>query len=96
MDVHEERLQHYINPISSKSKLITHYGDPESYTPKDYKLSLKDRRGIIIYEVEGWEDATGHADLWNGEAALWQGYGATSRKILFWEAPSKAIKEIKQ
>lgn len=66
--------------------LKSRYGDPEEYKPTQYKKKLKDRKGIIVYEVTGWADATGHADLCNGKNALWQEYSGVANKVLFWEA----------
>lgn len=27
---------------------------------------MADKRGVILFEVSGWQDASGHASLWNG------------------------------
>lgn len=67
--------------------LTTRYGKPETFTRSEYKVKLNNRKGIIIFEVLGWSDSTGHADLWNGSKCLWKGYGGIANKILFWEAP---------
>lgn len=66
--------------------LSENYGTPETYTPAEYTQKIKGRKGIIIYEVNGWSDASGHADLWNGVNCVYQGYGDVSHKIYFWEA----------
>jgi hypothetical protein len=66
--------------------LTSKYGKPEEFKPSEYKTKLKDRKGIIVFEVTGWLDATGHADLWDGSKCLWKGYGGLANKILFWEA----------
>lgn len=66
--------------------LTSTYSNPEEFTRSEYKLKLNERKGIIIFEVIGWSDATGHADLWNGTKCLWKGYGGIANKILFWEA----------
>jgi len=66
--------------------LKSKYGKPEEYLPAEYKAKIKDRKGIIVFEVSGWSDATGHADLWDGKKCLWKGYAGVANKILFWEA----------
>lgn len=66
--------------------LKSKYGNPEELLPSEYKFKLKDRKGIIVFEVSGWDDATGHADLWDGNKCLWKGYGGLANKVLFWEA----------
>ncbi len=77
----------YIFRVKVLAKYLTEkYGKPEKFRPTDYKKKLKNRKGIIIFEVPGWGDATGHADLWNGKRCLWQDYGGLATSILFWEA----------
>ncbi len=66
--------------------LAERYGEPEEFLPEEYLEKITGRKGIIIFEVKGWEDATGHADLWDGAACLWHGYEDLAYKILFWEA----------
>ncbi|WP_370525643.1 T6SS effector amidase Tae4 family protein [Agarivorans sp. Alg241-V36] len=66
--------------------LTEKYGKPETFLPSEYDAALSGRKGIIIFEVHGWSDATGHADLWNGKECVYQGYGDASHKISFWEA----------
>lgn len=66
--------------------LTRKYGKPEEMKPSEYKVKLKDRKGIIVFDVSGWADATGHADLWNGSRCLWKGYGGVANKVMFWEA----------
>lgn len=66
--------------------LSKHYSPPEEFSPVNYKSALSGRQGIIVFEVTGWSDATGHADLWDGSRCLWQDYGGKADKILFWEA----------
>ncbi len=34
----------------------------------DIPEQLKGKRGIIMFDVRVWSDATGHFDLWNGES----------------------------
>jgi len=62
------------------------YGGPEELKPGEYKEKLKNRKGIIVFEVLGWSDATGHADLWDGTRCLWKNYGGVANKVLFWES----------
>jgi hypothetical protein len=66
--------------------LKSKYGKPQELAPSEYKKVMKDKKGIIVFEVSGWADATGHADLWDGSQCLWHGYGGMANKILFWEA----------
>jgi Type VI secretion system (T6SS), amidase effector protein 4/Putative peptidoglycan binding domain len=52
---------------------------------------LRGRQGLIVFEVEGWTDATGHIDLWDGAACRNHGYFERASKLMLWEiadAPS--------
>lgn len=83
-----QNKRYYIFRVKMLTKYLERkYFKPEGFTPSEYKTKLKNKKGIIIFQVEGWSDATGHADLWNGSMCLWKGYGGVSNKILFWEAP---------
>jgi len=62
------------------------YGKPQSMTPSQYKKLLSGRKGIIIFEVSGWGDATGHADLWDGKKVVGSDYGQKSSIVHFWES----------
>ncbi|MFY7828926.1 MAG: T6SS effector amidase Tae4 family protein [Flectobacillus sp.] len=56
---------------------------------------FKNRRGIICFEVTGWNDATGHFTLWDGNNILYgqhdyfnlpsEGKGAKVTKAYLWE-----------
>jgi hypothetical protein len=77
----------YIFRVKMLIKYLTQrYGKPEEFLPEEYQQKIACRKGIIVFEVKGWSDATGHADLWDGSACLWHGYDDVAHKILFWEA----------
>lgn len=44
--------------------------------------------GIIVFDVRGWSDASGHVDLWNGSACAYEGYWAQAFEVLLWPTPS--------
>ncbi len=58
---------------------------------------INGKKGVIIMEITGWLDATGHATLWNGnstgdnsdyhrpESHTYERPGVTLEKINFWE-----------
>ncbi len=66
--------------------LSKYYGSPKVVSSGKYKQTLKGKKGIIIFEIKGWSDATGHADLWDGTKVVRDDYGAKAHNILFWEA----------
>ncbi|MCX4242219.1 T6SS effector amidase Tae4 family protein [Paraliomyxa miuraensis] len=49
--------------------------------------SFKGRQGLVIFEVDGWNDATGHIDLWNGTRARHNAYFNRASRVMLWEVP---------
>lgn len=45
------------------------------------------KKGIIMFEVRGWSDATGHFDLWDGEQPAYSEYFDRAHLVQLWEAP---------
>jgi hypothetical protein len=68
-------------------KLEKTYGKGEPVPLSSYKTHLAGRKGIIVYEVPGWDDASGHADCWEESRCLWRDFGDKAKVILFWDAP---------
>jgi Type VI secretion system (T6SS), amidase effector protein 4 len=50
----------------------------------DIPAALKGKRGIIMFEVEGWGDAGGHFDLWNGSNVAHEEYFYNSVSVSLW------------
>jgi hypothetical protein len=46
---------------------------------------LRGRRGLLCFDVTGWSDATGHFDLWDGEACANHGYFERASRVHLWE-----------
>lgn len=44
------------------------------------------QRGVIVFEVTGWSDATGHVDLWDGTMPAHAEYFAMASKVQLWPA----------
>jgi hypothetical protein len=45
------------------------------------------RRGIIVFDVSGWRDATGHITLWNGTTCSDKCYFSEAHEVSLWELP---------
>ncbi len=66
------------------------YGPPDLV--KDYPRpgsgeipeAFMGRQGVIIFDVKGWTDATGHADLWNGTKCRHHGYFNKASSVMLW------------
>lgn len=67
------------------------YGPPgyeHSYPPPgggDIPPSFKGRQGVVVFEVDGWTDATGHVDLWNGSRCRHNAYFNRATHVMLWE-----------
>lgn len=57
--------------------------DYEIHMPTVNKLVTY--KGIVIFEVDEWTDATGHATIWNGVDCSDKCYFSNARKALIWE-----------
>ncbi len=53
--------------------------------------SFRGVSGIIMFDVRGWSDASGHADLWDGATCAYKGYWAEAFEVLLWQAPAAAL-----
>ncbi|MEM6293371.1 MAG: T6SS effector amidase Tae4 family protein [Myxococcota bacterium] len=55
---------------------------------------FRGKRGVVVFDVEVWRDATGHVDLWNGDRCRHAEYFDVSTKVMLWEvdeAPSGPV-----
>jgi hypothetical protein len=63
----------------------------DTYGPPTYvlagpgaKAALSGKRGIILFEVAGFSDATGHVDMWNGRTVRYQEFFSQAQEVLLW------------
>lgn len=73
------------------------FGNPDLVViPKGQNRSadFRGKKGVLIFQVIGWGNATGHVTVWNGsdcgdhcyfEHELFAGLGPETTKISFWE-----------
>ena len=80
----------YIFKVKTMIAYLTKiFGDPD-YTFKDpQEISFSDKRGILVFEVDQWIDASGHATIWNGNACSDKCYFPIAKKAYLWELKSK-------
>lgn len=45
------------------------------------------KKGIIQFAVDGWSDATGHFDMWDGQKVKYSEYFAQAHAVYLWECP---------
>lgn len=61
------------------------FGPPDITLSNTNDARLENKKGILIFEVPIWNNATGHATLWNGYQCSDRCYFSQSSRILFWE-----------
>lgn len=44
-------------------------------------------QGVMMFDVAGWSDATGHFDAWNGSATKYAEYWALAKAVHLWVCP---------
>ena len=49
------------------------------------RSAVDGKRGIIMFDVAGWSDATGHFDLWNGSSCRHKAYFENASVVHLWE-----------
>lgn len=75
-----------------KAYLRKMYGPPQetfSYEGEGGPVppSFLGKQGIICFDVNGWSDATGHFDLWDGERCINHDYFERAAKVHLWVVP---------
>ena len=59
------------------------------YRPADIhgkdRSSVEGKTGLIMFDVTGWSDATGHFDLWDGSACRGSDYFDKASDVYLWE-----------
>jgi hypothetical protein len=83
----KDKRWHIFRVRSLRKYMEKTYGKGEPVPLSSYKTHLAGRKGIILYEVPGWDDASGHADCWEESRCLWRDFGDKAKVILFWDAP---------
>jgi hypothetical protein len=51
----------------------------------DVPDTFRGHQGLIAFEVDGWTDATGHLDLWNGQSCRHAEYFNRASHVMLWE-----------
>jgi hypothetical protein len=76
----------YIYRVTEIVKYLTiKFGPPDIVVKnKPYQPELRGKKGIIVFEVDGWDDASGHATLWDGNFCSDKCYFPLSKKVMLW------------
>lgn len=63
------RINSYIMKVADFLAFLKHnWGAPDRELIMSEANYINGKKGVIIMEINGWSDATGHATLWNGSA----------------------------
>jgi hypothetical protein len=64
------------------------YGPPpisdNSSSPSSRRAAVTGKKGIILFCIKGWADATGHIDIWDGGTVKYSEYFADAYEVLLW------------
>jgi hypothetical protein len=66
------------------SFLNASFGPPDLGRSHPMQSEFKNEKGILIFEVNGWSDAQGHATLWNGVSCSDNCYFPQARNAHLW------------
>lgn len=80
------RVNDFINHMKSNFGLpsVTAAGDGTLSTI----LPFQGKRGVIVFQVSTWSDATGHITLWNGNTCIVNDcYFEQATSVMLWETP---------
>jgi len=92
----ENKEAWYIYNVTNLRQFLKEkFGQPETFTPSEARTQLMGKKGIILFTVKGWSDASGHATLWGGERCADACYfpddhediRLSTQAVEFWELP---------
>lgn len=67
--------------------MLQKYGKPQVWAKKtdNPRAAVHGKKGIILFVVSGWSDATGHFDVWNGQDPAGSEYFDKASDVFLWE-----------
>lgn len=75
----------YLFRVSDLSNHIeTRFGKPDYVQNNPNLQQFLGKKGILLFEVSGWNDATGHVTLWNGTTCSDTCYFARATRAKLW------------
>lgn len=79
-------IARYGRPSFSKSKTDSDIrGDGAAAETEKLRDAFSGKKGIILFVVDKWSDATGHFDIWDESSAVHQDYFAEASHVFIWE-----------
>jgi len=65
--------------------LTKKFGNPDYTISNPTSLKVSKYKGLIVFEVDEWVDASGHATIWDGVNCSDKCYFTKSKKAYIWE-----------
>jgi hypothetical protein len=68
--------------------LLKKYGRPQIWAKKgrdNLRQKVYGKKGVVLFVVKGWDDATGHFDLWDGRQAAHEDYFDKASDVFLWQ-----------
>jgi hypothetical protein len=64
-----------VTSISTKTPSSKELDERVKYVKENFLNKIKGKHGIVVFEVSGWSDASGHFTLWDGANLVYVGPG---------------------
>lgn len=64
-----DHLPYIMKVVDFLAFLNHNWGEPDHTLTQTDSNFINGRKGVIVMEITGWSDASGHATLWNGSVA---------------------------
>lgn len=67
--------------------MLQKYGKPQVWAKKtdNPRAAVHGKKGVILFVVSGWSDATGHFDLWTGQEPAGSEYFDKASDVFLWQ-----------
>lgn len=82
-----DQCQYFFRVKDLSEFLRQRLGEPDGILKGLSQANLKNRQGLLLFEVAIWRDASGHATLWDGVSCSDHCYFAEAKRLLFWSLP---------
>lgn len=79
----------YIYKVKTLIKYLKKiYGEPDVTFKNPNEVLLSKHKGILVFKVNEWRDATGHATIWDGAHCSDKCYFPISQRAYLWKLPN--------
>lgn len=83
---------YYIYRVDELARyMLKKYGKPQIWAKsgkkggEELRQAVAGKKGVIIFVVKSWTDATGHFDLWDGAKASHEDYFGAASDVFLWQ-----------